>query len=69
LKTHSDTADCTNSKGKGKDLYPELISIHPILLSSGYKSGFEIKQEPTQANADGWKEDVKCDVRCELDSR
>jgi hypothetical protein len=69
LEAHRDAADCTNGKGEGKDLYPKLVSIHPKLVPCGDKSCFEIKQEPTQANADGWKKDVKRNVCSELDPR
>ena len=69
LKAHGDAADHAQSKGQGKDLDPELVGVHPMLLASGHKAGFEKQQKPPHGNADGGKQNMKGDVGCKLHTR
>ena len=68
LKAHGDAADHAQCEGQGKDLDPELVGVHPMLLASGHKAGFEKQQHPAERNADRREQDVKGDVGRKLDA-
>jgi hypothetical protein len=59
LKTHGDAADHAQGEGQGKNLDPELVGIHPVLLPSRYKAGFEKQQKPAHSDADGGEQNMK----------
>ena len=69
LKAHGDAADHAQGEGQGKNLDPELVGVHPVLLPSRYKPGFEKQQKPAHGDADGGKQNMESDVGSKLQTR
>jgi hypothetical protein len=49
-----------------KDFDPKHIGIHPLAVSRGVKAQFEEQQHPSKCDGNGWKQNMKRNIRTKL---
>ena len=59
LEGHGDAGDDAEREGQGKDLHPEHVEFHPLLLTRGVEAELEEQQNPAERDGDRREQDVE----------
>jgi hypothetical protein len=66
LETHGDAANDAEGEGQREYFYPEPVRIHPFLVAGRVESQLEEQQCPGKRDGNHREQDMKADVRSEL---
>ena len=69
LEAHRDAADDAHGETQREHLDPEAVGVHPLVVPGGVVAQLEEQQHPRECNRDHREQDVKADIRRELQAR